>query len=256
MSAHIDVRRERGVEIIAFNRIDRKNALTVEMYDALTSLLDAAAADGSVRCVVFTGHGGIFTSGNDIQDFVTRPPQSDDHPVLRFLRGLAVFPKPMIAAVEGIAVGVGVTMLLHCDLVFISREAKLRLPFVNLALCPEAGSSVLLPERTGPAKAAELLLLGETFTGEDAVLWGIANRVCEPGRALADAMTAAERLAEQPPAAVRATVALLRGWRQQTVLDAIAREAEVFRERLTSSEAAEAFQAFLEKRPPDFSRFT
>jgi len=186
---------------------------------------------------------------------VSRPPQSDDHPVLRFLRGLATFPKPMIAAVEGVAVGVGVTMLLHCDLVFISREAKLRLPFVNLALCPEAGSSVLLPERVGATRAAELLLLGETFSGEEAVAWGIANRLCEPGRTLVDAMAAATRIVGQPPAAVRATLALLRGWRQQEVLDAIAREAEVFRERLSSPEAVEAFQAFLEKRPPDYSRF-
>ena len=256
MSMYIDVRREKGVEVIAFNRIDRKNALTVEMYETLAALLEDAAADGSVRCVVLTGHGGIFTSGNDIQDFVTRPPQTDDHPVLRFLRGLTVFPKPLIAAVEGIAVGVGVTMLLHCDLVFIAREAKLRLPFVNLALCPEAGSSVLLSERVGPAKAAELLLVGETFSGEEAAAWGIANRVCDPGWTLAEAMRMAERVAQQPPAAIRATLSLLRGWRQQTVLDAITREAEVFRERLTSPEAAEAFQAFMEKRPPDFSRFS
>ncbi|HOV60070.1 MAG TPA: enoyl-CoA hydratase-related protein [Candidatus Hydrogenedentes bacterium] len=255
MSAYIDVRRERGAWVFAFNRIDRKNALTVEMYETLAGLLEDAASNGAVRCVVFTGHGGMFTSGNDIQDFVSRPPQSDDHPVLRFLRGLATFPKPMIAAVEGVAVGVGVTMLLHCDLVFISREAKLRLPFVNLALCPEAGSSVLLPERVGATRAAELLLLGETFSGEEAVAWGIANRLCEPGRTLVDAMAAATRIVDQPPAAVRATLALLRGWRQQEVLDAIAREAEVFRERLSSPEAVEAFQAFLEKRPPDYSRF-
>ncbi|HPU96917.1 MAG TPA: enoyl-CoA hydratase [Candidatus Hydrogenedentes bacterium] len=256
MSAYIDSRINRGVQVIAFNRPERKNALTVEMYETLAALLQSAEQDGQVRCAVFTGHGGLFTSGNDIQDFVTRPPQTNDHPVLQFLRGLATFPKPMIAAVEGIAVGVGVTMLLHCDLVFVSRSAKLKLPFVNLALCPEAGASVLLPERAGYPKAAELLLLGDTFSGEDAAAWGIANRISEPGMTLSDALAAAERIAAQPPAAVRATLSLIRGWRQSATLDAIAREAEAFRERLNSPEAAEAFQAFLEKRPPDFSRFT
>ena len=168
MSEHILVEREGGLLTLRLNRVDKKNALTRAMYNRMAEVLDAANADRTVRVVLITGGPECFTSGNDVADFLQAPPTGMDSPVFQFMRALFDFEKPVVAAVAGPAVGIGTTLLLHCDLVYVSRDAKLRTPFVNLGLCPEFGSSLLLPQLLGPARAAEVLLLGEPFTGAQA----------------------------------------------------------------------------------------
>ena len=238
---------------LALDRPDKKNALTRAMYARLADALEAAASDAAVRAVVLSGRGGAFTGGNDLGDFMMDPPTGPDSPVFRFLQQAAGFPKPLVAAVAGPAIGIGTTILLHCDLAYAAPGALFKLPFVDLGLVPEAASSVLLPRLAGPARAAELLLFGEAFTAETAHDVGLVNAVVEDpvGRAL----ERARELAEKPPAAVRQTKALLRHDAAEAVGAAMAREGALFVERLGSQEAQEAFTAFFEKRPPDFSRF-
>jgi enoyl-CoA hydratase/carnithine racemase len=235
-----------GVLALTLDRPAKKNALTRAMYAALADALDGAAADDAVRVVLVGGAGGAFTAGNDLGDFLADPPTGADSPVFRFLHALSTFPKPVVAAVEGAAVGVGTTMLLHCDLVYAGRSAAFRLPFADLGLVPEAASSYLLPRAVGPARAAELLLLGEPFGAEAAAAMGLVNAVvADPG---AHARERAETLAAKPPEALRLTKALLRRGSEAAVAEAMREEGRVFVERLASPEAQAAFAAFFARR--------
>lgn len=243
-----------GVLHVTLARPEKKNALTLGMYDALREALEAAAAP-EIRVVLLTGSEGVFTAGNDLSDFVANPPRDESSPVFRFLRAVSTFEKPIVAAVAGPAVGIGTTVLLHCDLVFAADSARFALPFSKLALCPEAASSYLLPLAVGQAKAAEWLLLGEPFSAEEALVAGLVNAVVPEGALLATATARAEALAALPPASVRLTKHFLRAPHAEAVRHAMEAEAEQFLARLQSEEAAEAFTAFFEKRPADFSRF-
>ena len=248
-----------GVATIEIARPEKKNALTVAMYQAMADALAAAQADPAVRAVLITGQPGIFTSGNDIEDFMSRPPEAGSHsmnsPVFKFMQALASCEKPVVAAVTGAAIGIGTTMLLHCDLVYVSDEARLAMPFVSLGLVPEFASSLIVPRLLGHVKAAEKLLLGDPFTPEDAVDMRIANAVLPAGEVVNHARRMAERFNALPPGAVRETKKLLRKASAAEVLQTIATEAEIFAQRLRSPEAMEAFQAFFQKRRPDFSKF-
>jgi enoyl-CoA hydratase/carnithine racemase len=245
-----------GVATIEIARPEKKNALTVEMYQAMADAVAAAAEDGAVRAILITGQPGIFTSGNDLQDFLNRPrPDIDASPVFRFMHALIACDKPVVVAVTGAAIGIGVTMLLHCDLVYVADDARLAMPFTSLGIVPEFASSLLVPQLMGPRRAAEKLLLGEPFTAEQAVECGIANAVLPAGEVAAHARRMAERFNALPPGAVRDTKRLLREPQRTTLLDAVKREGAIFTARLSSAEAREAMQAVLEKRKPDFSRF-
>ncbi|MCU0964621.1 MAG: enoyl-CoA hydratase [Burkholderiaceae bacterium] len=248
-----------GVATIEIARPEKKNALTIAMYQAMADALRAARADGAVRSVLITGQPGIFTSGNDIEDFMSRPPgggsDGQDSPVFQFMRALIECDKPVIAAVTGAAIGIGTTMLLHCDFAYVSDEARLAMPFVGLGLVPEFASSLLLPQLMGQARAAEKLLLGDPFTGADAVEFGIANAVLPAGEVVNHARRIAERFNGLPPGAVRDAKKLLRGPQAEAILETIRSEGELFAARLRSPEAMEAFQAFFQKRKPDFSKF-
>ena len=245
-----------GVAIIEIARPEKKNAITGAMYLAMAEALVLANADPLVRAVLIGGQPGIFTSGNDLEDFMQRPPSSEETPSRVFMKALMGCEKPVIAAVTGAAIGIGTTMLLHCDFVYVSDEARLAMPFVSLGLVPEFGSSLLVPQLMGNPRAAEKLLLGEPFTAEQAVECGIANAVLPAGEVMAHARRIAERFNALPPAAVRETKKLMRRARVAAVPATIDAESEVFRARLTSPEAKEAFGAFFQKRKPDFSQFT
>ena len=256
MSEHILVEREGGLLTLRLNRADKKNALTRAMYSQMAEVLDAANADRSVRVVLITGGPECFTSGNDVADFLQAPPTGMDSPVLQFMRALFDFEKPVVAAVAGPAVGIGTTLLLHCDLVYVSRDAKLRTPFVNLGLCPEFGSSLLLPQLLGPARAAEVLLLGETFTGVQAAEWDIAGAALEDGPStLAKAREMALRFLDLAPSAVADSKRLMRAPGREQLRKVIEEEGALFGQRLRSPEAIEALSAFMQRRKPDFSKF-
>jgi enoyl-CoA hydratase/carnithine racemase len=251
----IKVATANGVATLEIARPEKKNALTLAMYDAIADALEAANADGTVRSVVITGQPGVFTSGNDLQAFMQRPPSSDDTPVIRFMHALLACEKPVIAAVTGAAVGIGVTMLLHCDLVYVSEDAHLVMPFVSLGLVPEFAASLVVPRLMGHVQASEKLLLGEPFTGTEAVALGIANAALPAADVLAHARRMAERFNALAPGAVRETKRLIRAGTKESIAQTIDAENAVFRERLRSPEAQEAFAAFFQKRKPDFSKF-
>jgi enoyl-CoA hydratase/carnithine racemase len=244
-----------GVATIEIARPEKKNALTIAMYQAMTDALHAAAEDKAVRAVLFSGQPGVFTSGNDIEDFMQRPPQGPDSAVFQFMRALMDFDKPVVAAVTGAAIGIGTTMLLHCDFVYVSDEARLATPFVSLGLVPEYASSLLMPALMGHRRAAEKLLLGDPFNGEAAVECGLANAVLPATEVVNHARRVAERFNALPPGAVRDAKRLMRRAGKEAILQAIAAEGEIFTARLRSPEAMEAFQAFFQKRKPDFSKF-
>lgn len=240
---------------ITICRPDKKNALSVAMYEGLVTAWNAAESDPEVRVLYITGEGGSFTSGNDVMDFMNNPPADQDSPVVQFLTLLATGKKPVVAAVSGVAVGIGTTLLLHSDLVYAAETATFRLPFVNLGLCPEAGSSYLLPQLMGHQRAAKLLLLGEAFDARHAMNVGIVTDVIADGQLQTEAWNAAKRLSHQPPSAVRLCKDLMRAEQRATLERVMRTEGEAFLQRLTSPEAAEAFQAFMMKRRPDFSQF-
>ncbi|MDH4059862.1 MAG: enoyl-CoA hydratase [Aquincola sp.] len=244
-----------GVATIEIARPEKKNALTVEMYQAMAEALAAARDDAAVRAVLIGGQPGIFTSGNDLEDFMRRPRQGEDSPVFRFMRALVDCDKPVVAAVTGAAIGIGTTMLLHCDFVYVADDARLAMPFVSLGLVPEFASSLVVPALMGHRRAAEKLLLGDPFTAEMAVECGIANAVLPAGEVMAQARRVAERFNALPPGAVREAKRLLRAPLRDAILATIRTEGEAFGARLHSPEAKEAFQAFFEKRKPDFSKF-
>jgi enoyl-CoA hydratase/carnithine racemase len=245
-----------GVATIEIARPEKKNAITVEMYQAMADSIHAAGEDNAVRALLITGQPGIFTSGNDLQDFLNRPrPNIDASPVFLFMQALMACDKPVVAAVTGAAIGIGTTMLLHCDFVYVSDEARLSMPFAGLGLVPEFGSSVLVPRLMGGRRAAEKLLLGDPFTGETAVECGIANAVLPANEVLPHARRIAERFNALPPGAVRESKRLMREPERAALIDAVKREGAIFSARLASAEAREAMQAVLEKRKPDFSKF-
>ena len=257
---HVKTGVNNGVATIEIARPDKKNALTQAMYQAMADAINAAREDAAVRAVLITGQPGVFTSGNDIEDFMQRPPGqgSDglDSPVFRFMRALLECDKPVVAAVTGAAIGIGTTMLLHCDFVYVSDEARLAMPFVGLGLVPEYASSLLVPQLMGQRRAAEKLLLAEPFGAEQAVECGLANAVLPAAEVVNHARRVAERFNALPPGAVRETKALMRGPQREQVLATIQTEGAIFARRLRSPEAMEAFQAFFQKRKPDFSKFS
>ncbi len=251
----VRVQTENSIMSIVFDRPEKKNAITAAMYAAIADALVAAGDDPSVRCVVIHGGAGMFTAGNDVQDFLMNPPHGEDSPVSRFLRGIAIFAKPLVAAVNGVAVGVGTTMLLHCDLVYAGESARFSMPFTQLALCPEAASSMLLPAVAGYQRAAERLLLGEPFGPGEAREMGFVNAVLRDDQTIPHAMAQATRLALLPASSLRATKRLMKQGRQEAVMRQMAAEGAEFATMLRSPEAREAFSAFLEKRKPDFTQF-
>ena len=254
MSGHVVTETTGGVLTLRFNRPEKKNALLSAMYADAATALKAAETDTNVRVVVITGSGDSFSAGNDLKDFIENPPADHDAPVFRFMFGLASFPKPVIAAVNGIAVGIGTTVLLHCDFAYAVPTAKFQLPFVNLALVPEFASSLLLARHLGTRKATELLMLAEIFGAETAKDYGLINGIVPAEQLESVVQDKASALAAKPPAALRATKALLKADGNE-VAGRIGLEAKVFSERLQSGELKEAVTAFFEKRAPDFSKF-
>jgi len=246
---------DQGVATITFDRAAKKNAITGEMYEQFVAALKQAGGDPVVRAVLVTGAGGTFTAGNDLKDFSNPKFAQVDSPVLSFMQALSTFEKPVVAAVQGLAVGIGVTMLLHCDLVYAADDATFSMPFTSLGLVPEFASTVLLPQVAGRARAAEKLLLGKPFPAAEAVVMGLANAALPSGEVLAHAQKVARMFTALPPGAVRDTKKLLRQGQAAEVRDAIFREASYFGPRLAGDEAREAIAALLEKRAPDFSKF-
>jgi enoyl-CoA hydratase/carnithine racemase len=237
-----------GVLTLTMNRPEARNALDADTYRALTAAVTAADLDASVGAVIVTGAGGHFTAGNDLKDFQRPLPPSGDAPGITFLRAVAGFGKPLVAAVEGVAVGIGSTMLLHCDFAWAGEGARFRMPFVPLGLVPEGASTLLLPRLAGSKRAAELLLLGREFSAAEALQAGLLTGVTPSGGALAQAWETAAQLQARPPEAVRATKALLRRADRTAVGEAIDAEMEEFRRRLASREAQAAFAAFFARK--------
>jgi enoyl-CoA hydratase/carnithine racemase len=248
------VHTEAGIRTVTLNRVDKKNSITSAMYGDMADALASAVDDPSVRVVLLQGHETVFSAGNDIGDFLNSPPAGLDSPVFRFLKGIATFPKPLLAAVCGPAVGVGTTLLFHCDLVYAGDNAAFSMPFVNLGLCPEAASSLLVPQMLGYHRAAEALLLGEPFMAEAALEVGLVNRVLPPTEANDYAQSVAKKLAAKPLSSLVETKRLMKKGQGELVLKTIAEEGESFGRMLREPAAKEAFGAFMERRKPDFSR--
>jgi enoyl-CoA hydratase/carnithine racemase len=255
VSGQILCERSDGILRLEICRPEKKNALTAPMYAALADALAQADGDAKVRVVLIHGQAAAFTAGNDLTEFSENPPLTADAPVFRFIHALRTLEKPLVAAVTGIAVGVGTTLLLHCDLAYCGRGARFQLPFVNLGLCPEAASSLLLPRIAGHVRAAEMLLLGEMFDAAKALEIGLVNEVLADEAVLPHARERAAQLVRQPAAAVRLTKRLLKAADAALTERTMNEEATQFKQRLNSPEAKEAFAAFLGKRKPDFSRF-
>ncbi|MDP2370638.1 enoyl-CoA hydratase [Rhodoferax sp.] len=242
-----------GVMTITLNRIDKKNAITAAMYGALADALAQAEADTSVRAIVLQGHETVFCAGNDIADFLDNPPATPESPVFRFLRAISTCAKPLLAGVCGPAVGIGTTLLFHCDLVYAGDNAAFSMPFVNLGLCPEAASSILAPQLMGYQRAAAALLLGEPFMAEAALEMGLISRIVPPGEVNALAQQQARKLASKPLSALVATKRLMKQAQASAIAQRIAEEGVIFGRMLSEPAAREAFGAFMDKRKPDFS---
>ena len=254
MSEHVTTVTEGGVAHIRIERAEKKNALSRRMYLALADALVHADGDAGVRAVLLSGAGGDFCAGNDMADFRAPIGADEQHPSMVFLGAIHAMRKPVVAAVQGWAVGIGATMLLHCDLVYAAEDARLLFPFVNLGLTPEAGSSLVLPRMMGHQRAAEVLLLGEPLSATRAREYGLVNEVLAVDAVHDRAREIAGRLAAKAPQALRESRALLVASRHD-VGAWMEREEQIFKERMVSEEAAEAFAAFAAKRAPDFSRF-
>jgi enoyl-CoA hydratase/carnithine racemase len=250
----IAVHTEAGVATVSFNRLERKNSITAAMYASMAEALIQASADPSVRVLVFQGHETVFSAGNDISDFLQAPPADLDAPVWRFMRALSGFVKPVLAAVSGPAVGIGTTMLFHCDLVYAGDNAAFSMPFVNLGLCPEFASSLLVPQMMGYHRAAEALLMGEPFMAEAALEVGLVNRVLPPTEVNAYAQAQARKLAAKPLSSLLETKRLLKKSQAAAVVAQMGEEGASFGRMLKEPAAREAFGAFMEKRRPDFSK--
>jgi len=254
MTEHIRIEHRDHILTLTFARPDKKNALTNAMYGALADAILAAETDKAVRAIVLRGEGDMFTAGNDVGEFAmmaTGAFKGERH-VSRFLEAITRSTQPLVAAVQGRAVGIGTTMLLHCDFVLLAEDAQLSTPFVSLALVPEAASTMLMPLRIGHARAYEMFALGETMDAKTALQLGIANRVVPLEKLHAEAAAIAERLARQPAGSLAATKRLMRN--AEVLAAQIGAESQCFAERLQTAEAREAFTAFAEKRPPDFTK--
>ena len=255
--SHIEIERHGAVLHIAINRPEKKNALTAEMYGALADAVLQAESEAAIRVLLLHGKGGSFTAGNDLEDFMMKPWKGETvPPAVRFIRGVAAARKPIVAAVQGLAVGVGTTILLHCDLVYAADDAKFMMPFINLGIVPEAATTVLLPLLVGRQRAAELFLLAAPMTAQRAYELGLVNGVLAPDALLSTASTIAQQLSEKPPAAVLACKDLMKRAFHAEVERALTEEVAIISERLESPETKEALSAFLEKRKPDFSRLS
>src|SRR6266567_5560897 len=239
-----------GILRVELNRPDKKNAMTAAMYTSLADSFRAAADDEAVRVVLWHGAGDAFCAGNDVGDFLKNPPGPGESPQARLMNALIDFDKPIVAAVQGAAIGGGTTMLTHCDFVYAGESAKFQLPFVNLALVPEFGSSYLLPQRFGYLRAAELILLGQPFGALRAAELGLVTSVVPDQKLLATATETAQTLAEKPAGAVQASKRLMKGAFREQLEQAVRFENQVFAERVRSDEAKEAFRAFFAKRKP------
>ncbi|CAN7685235.1 enoyl-CoA hydratase [Pseudoduganella sp. LjRoot289] len=249
-----------GILTIEFNRLERKNAITTVMYQAMADAINDAEQDASVRAILITGKPEIFTAGNDLDDFLktSKPAEGavfTDRPVFQFMRALSGASKPVVAAVSGAAIGIGTTLLMHCDLVYAADTAKFSVPFAQLGLCPEFGSSVLLPQIAGHARAAEKLMLGEPFLAQEAYDMGLVSKVLPAAEVLAYAQGQAAKLAAMPATSIRNTKRLMKSGRATELQAVIQTEGLLFGEMLLAPEAKEAFTAFFEKRKPDFSKF-
>jgi enoyl-CoA hydratase/carnithine racemase len=244
-----------GVTTLTIHRVAKKNSFTTAMYAAMADVLDQAQADPAVRVLVIQGHETIFSAGNDIAAFLQTPPTTLEAPVFRFMRAISSFSKPIVAAVCGPAVGIGTTMLFHCDLVYAGDNAAFSMPFVNLGVCPEAASSLLAPQRMGYGRAAEALLLGEPFMAETALEMGLISRIVPPAEVNALAQRQAQKLAAKPLSSVLASKRLMKQGQADLVAQRMAEEGTLFGQMLAQPAAQEAFAAFMEKRKPDFSAF-
>jgi enoyl-CoA hydratase/carnithine racemase len=248
-----------GILTIEFNRPERKNAITGAMYQTMADALIDGEQDAAVRAILITGKPEIFTAGNDLEDFLKNAPaggQPDtSRPVYQFMRALSGTTKPVVAAVSGAAIGIGTTMLMHCDLVYVADNAKLSMPFVQLGLCPEFASSVLFPAIAGYPRAAEKLLLGEAFMAQEAYQMGMVSKVLPLDELIPFATRQAAKLVALPAASIRATKALMKRPRAEQIEAALKAEIDLFSAMLQAPEAKEAFTAFFEKRKPDFSKF-
>lgn len=244
-----------GIFTITFNRPKKKNAITAAMYQAMADALKEAESDAEVRAILFTGKPEIFTAGNDLEDFMKNPPQKRNSPVYQFMRNLSQATKPVVAAVSGPAVGIGTTLLLHCDFVYAADNAKFSMPFAKLGLCPEFSSSMLLVQIAGYQRAAEKLMLGETFSAQEACAMGLVNKVLPTAEVFAFAQAQAAKLAVLPTSSLRATKRLMKGKQLAAIKAKMEEEGQLFSEMLVSKEAKEAFTAFFEKRKPDFTKF-
>ncbi len=254
--SHIESERDGAVLRITINRPEKKNALTAEMYGQLSDALEGAEANSAVRVILLGARGDTFTAGNDLEDFLKQPWKGQKlPPAVRFINAVARAAKPMVAGVRGLAVGIGTTILLHCDLVYAAEDAKLVMPFVNLGIVPEAASTVLLPAFIGWQRSAELLMLAAPVTAQRAYEMGLVNAVVPTEALLTAAEVAAQQLAQKPAGALRACKELMKRAYRTEVERALREEVEVISERLDSPETKEALSAFLEKRKPDFSRF-
>jgi enoyl-CoA hydratase/carnithine racemase len=251
MSDEILVTRSGAILEIRLNRPDKKNAITVAMYAALADALEEAGADPAIRAITIAGNGGLFTAGNDLKDFQQSREGTSDMPVSRFLRAISSCPKIVIGGVAGQAIGIGTTMLLHCDLVLATPSALFSLPFVDLGLVPEAASSLLLPRLIGRQRAARHLILADPFDAETALGYGLVTEICKEDELDLRLQSIARRIAAKPPEAVMLTKRLLTS-SEGSIPERMAEESRMFEQRLRSAEAIEAFTAFFEKRPPNF----
>lgn len=247
--------KENGILTIEFNRLEKKNAITAAMYQTMADALKDAESDSAIRVILFTGKPQIFSAGNDLDDFMKNRPTGFDSPVFQFLWHISHASKPLVAAVAGAAVGIGTTLLIHCDLVYAADNARFSMPFTQLGLCPEAASSLILPQIAGYQRAAEKLLLGEAFSADEANAMGLVNKVLPEEELLAFAQAQAAKLAALPAASIRITKRLMKGGQTAAVEAQMKQEVEHFGAMLAAPEAAEAFTAFFEKRKPDFSKF-
>jgi enoyl-CoA hydratase/carnithine racemase len=252
----IQITTTHGIMHIAFNRPDKKNAITAQMYQTMADAIASAETDAQIRVIVISGNEHVFTAGNDLEDFLKAPPVSQESPVLQFLWQISHATKPVVAAVCGLAVGVGTTMLLHCDLVYAADNTKFSMPFSQLGLCPEAAASLLLPQVVGYQRAAEKLLLGDVFLAGEAREMGLVNQVLPAHEVLSFALKQASKLAALPATSIRVTKQLMKQGQTARVEAQMNAEVTHFAQMLQAPEAKEAFTAFFEKRKPDFTQFS
>jgi len=252
--SEIITERSGGILRVQLNRPNKKNAMTSSMYTTLADLFNVAANDDHIRVVLWHGAGDSFCAGNDVEDFLKNPPGPGESPQARLEHALIDLDKPLIAAVHGAAIGGGTTMLTHCDLVYAGESAKFQMPFINLGLVPEFGATFSVPTRIGHLRAAELILLGLPFDAQRAAELGLVTRVVSDQKLLTTATETAQKLAEKPAGALRACKRLMKRSSREQIEQAMKAENDEFALRVRSADAREAFTAFLEKRPPDFTR--